>query len=391
MNAILLPREQIKPTENRFPDLNDKEFKQLLESIDKNGILEPLHVKKENGNYLLIQGHQRFHAATKLNMREIPCIVVENEHSIAAEFDVNLYRRHLTADEVAGYENLKKEIEEEKKGGLIPELVYLEQTLPKDLLKVLKSVPEQTQKTFYNSIPQKYVTDPEETKRLEHIITEKNRRVEEQSKTINALQTKLKQLEEVEHHYETLRKSKKNDLAKALELEKKKIEQEYASKQPDEGETLAERIDEEKERLEQEFQVKYDEAVEEYRQIAAKHSQEREKLQREINPLKEELEKLKKDVKMYQAAEENNHTAEKWEQEKLEKIVRMHKIPEMMKTLAKEMGFLHTRMVSCKEYLIELGDAVYEDRGATLPTLKEYERELKNLHSTASDILEMLK
>jgi ParB family chromosome partitioning protein len=390
MNAILLPREQIKPTENRFPDLDPKEFKQLLESIDKNGILEPLHVKKDNGHYLLIQGHQRFRAATKLDIREVPCMVVEKDKSIAAEFDVNLYRRHLTSEEVAGYEDVKKGLEEERKGNLIPQLAHFEQTLPPELLKALKEMPEQTQKTFYNSIPQKYVTDPEETKRLEHIITEKTKRVEEQSKTITTLQSKLASLEKIEHHYDTLRKSKKDDLAKALELEKKRIEQEYASRQTDD-ETLAEKIEEEKERLEQEFQAKYDEAVEEYRQIAAKHSQEREKLQREINPLKEQLEKLKKDLKMYQTAEENNRTTEKWAQEKLEKIVRMHKLPEMMKILAKEMTFLHTRMLSCKEYLIELGDSVYEDRAATLPTLKEYERELKNLHSTANDILEMLK
>lgn len=394
MNAILLPREQIKPTENRFPDLDNDQFQHLMKSIDKNGILEPLHVKKENGDYLLIQGHQRFRAASELGLKEIPCIVIDNDRAIAAEFDVNLYRRHLTTGEIREYEEIKKKYEEAKKEALIPELAFLEQALPKELLKFLKSLPENTQRTFYNSIPQKYVTDTEETKRLELIVKDKSRLLDEQTKMVSSLQAEINHLKEVERNYDTLRKSKKDDFEKALAAARQKIEQEYESKKTDDddiNDMLAEKLEAEKERLEQEFRDKYDEAVEEYRQIAAKHSQEREKLQREINPLKEEVEKLRKDVKMFQTSAENTRTAEKWAQEKLEKIVKMHKIPEMVKTLTKEMTFLRSRMVSCKEYLIELGDAVHEDRAAILPTLKEYEGSLNSLQATAKDILEIVK
>jgi len=392
MSTIYLPIDQIKMTENRFPDLKSDQFNRLLSSIDEHGILEPLLVTKENGNYLLIQGHQRFRAATEIGMKEIPCKIVDNEHSLAAEFDVNLYRRHLTTEEVSGYENIKKELEGQDAPRLIPELSFLEEALPDALLKTLKNMPENSQRTFYNSIPQKYVTDTEETKRLELTIKNKSCQIEEQTRTINTLQKKINDLKELEQNYETLRHSKKTDFEKALADAKKRSEETYASRQHDDDDNvLAERIEMEKERLEFEYKEKYNQAVEEYRQIAVKHSHERENLQREINPLKEENEKLKKDVKMYQTSAENTRNAEKWAQEKLEKIVKMHKIPDMMKTLTREMSFLHTRMVSCKEYLIELGDAVYEDRAAILPTLRDYQREMSDLSSTAGDIFEMVK
>ncbi len=392
MSTIYLPIDQIKMTENRFPDLKSDQFNRLLSSIDEHGILEPLLVTKENGNYLLIQGHQRFRAATEIGIKEIPCKIVDNEQALAAEFDVNLYRRHLTDEEVSGYENIKKELEGQDAPRLIPELSFLEEALPNVLLKTLKNMPENSQRTFYNSIPQKYVTDTEETKRLELTIKNKSCQIEEQTRTINTLQKKINDLKELEQNYNTLRHSKKADFEKALSDAKKRIEEEYASEHHDNDDNvLAERIEMEKERLEFEYKEKYNQAVEEYRQIAARHSQERENLQREINPLKEENEKLKKDVKMYQTAAENVRNAEKWAQEKLEKIVKMHKIPEMMKTLTVEMNFLFKRMISYKEYFIELGDAVYEDRAAILPTLKDYEREAKNLLTTIGDILEIVK
>lgn len=392
MSTIYLPIDQIKMTDNRFPDLPDEQFERLLSSIAENNILEPLLVKKENGNYLLIQGHQRYHAAQELRFKEVPCKIVDNEQALAAEFDVNLYRRHLTTEEVSGYENIKKELEGQDAPRLIPELSFLEEALPAALLKTLKNMPENSQRTFYNSIPQKYVTDTEETKRLELMIKNKSCQIEEQTRTINTLQNKINDLKELERNYETLRHSKKTDFEKALADAKKRIEETYASRQHDDDDNvLAERIEMEKERLEFEYKEKYNQAVEEYRQIAVKHSHERENLQREINPLKEENEKLKKDVKMYQTSAENTRNAEKWAQEKLEKIVKMHKIPDMMKTLTREMSFLHTRMVSCKEYLIELGDAVYEDRAAILPTLRDYQREMSDLSSTAGDIFEMVK
>ncbi len=390
MNAILLPIEKIRPTENRFPNLGDEQFERLLSSIKENGILEPLHVKKDNGNYLLVQGHQRFRAANELKIPEIPCIVVESERAVAAEFDVNLYRRHLTPAEVAEYEILKTRLAPAQKK-LIPELAFLEEALPDPLLKVLKDMNEHAQRKFYNSLPQKYVTDPEETKRLEHIIDDKTKRLDLQTKAVSELQKEIERLRAVEESYNVLRRSKKEDLEKALAAARKKIEEEYENRQYDNEDELAAKLAEEKEHLEQEYKEKYNKATEELREIAARHSQEREKLQREINPLKEEIEKLRKDIKMYQTSAENTRTAEKWAQEKLEKIVKMHKIPEMMKTLTKEMAFLRTRMVSSKEYLIELGDAVNEERAAILPTLKDYEREMKSLASVANDIMEMLK
>ena len=53
---------------------------ELIQSVQETGILSPLHVQRtELGQFRVIMGFRRYEAARKLGLREIPCIVREEE------------------------------------------------------------------------------------------------------------------------------------------------------------------------------------------------------------------------------------------------------------------------------------------------------------------------
>ena len=50
----------------------------LVDSIRKNGILNPVIVRPDqSGNYEMISGHRRLHAARIVGLKKIPAIVKE--------------------------------------------------------------------------------------------------------------------------------------------------------------------------------------------------------------------------------------------------------------------------------------------------------------------------
>ncbi len=155
MNIFYLPVEKIVPEENRFKSLDDELFEKLVESIKSYGILEPLIVSrgKEDGLYVLIQGHQRYAAAKQLGLKEIPCKMIEDKDVVGARYDVNLYRRHLDEREIEEYEQKKVIEEQEFKSTLalqlIPELNHIKDILPFEILKILATrFPPEMQKKF---------------------------------------------------------------------------------------------------------------------------------------------------------------------------------------------------------------------------------------------------
>jgi ParB family chromosome partitioning protein len=95
VTAITANHDQ--PREN-LGDLQD-----LIASIDKHGILEPLLVRRRDNGYELISGERRFHAAMHVGLTEVPCVELEVSDQQALEIALveNLQRRDLTAFEEA--------------------------------------------------------------------------------------------------------------------------------------------------------------------------------------------------------------------------------------------------------------------------------------------------
>lgn len=85
----------------------------LAESIRRNGILQPLTVRRpdagESGEFLLIAGERRLRAAKLLGMTAVPCIIIEmtGRNSAAMALIENLQRRDLSVfDEAEGIARL---------------------------------------------------------------------------------------------------------------------------------------------------------------------------------------------------------------------------------------------------------------------------------------------
>jgi ParB family chromosome partitioning protein len=101
VTAITASHDQ--PREN-LGDLQD-----LIASISKHGVLEPLLVRKRNNGYELVSGERRFHAAMHVGLTELPCVELEVSDQQALEIALveNLQRRDLSAfEEAEGFHTL---------------------------------------------------------------------------------------------------------------------------------------------------------------------------------------------------------------------------------------------------------------------------------------------
>lgn len=77
-----------------FKVLDDEKMDTLVDSIRKNGILNPVIVRPDqSGNYEMISGHRRLHAARIVGLKKIPAIVKEmsDDEAIIKMVDILIY------------------------------------------------------------------------------------------------------------------------------------------------------------------------------------------------------------------------------------------------------------------------------------------------------------
>lgn len=102
---LMLRPEDIRPSENQpRKSFGEYELKLLADSISKNGVIQPLTVRKSrDGKYELIAGERRLRAAKMAGLRRIPCVVHRADDTTAAIFAVteNLQRCDLNFFEEA--------------------------------------------------------------------------------------------------------------------------------------------------------------------------------------------------------------------------------------------------------------------------------------------------
>jgi ParB family chromosome partitioning protein len=91
---------------------DESKLQELAESIKKNGILEPLIVRKVEQGYEIIVGERRWRAAQKAGLKEVPVLLKEIEGPEALEISLieNLQRENLNPiEEAEGYRRLIEE------------------------------------------------------------------------------------------------------------------------------------------------------------------------------------------------------------------------------------------------------------------------------------------
>ena len=115
MNSVKMDIGKLHPFEGHpFKVQDNEEMDALVESIQSQGILTPLIVrKKENttDEYEIISGHRRYRAAMKAGLETVPAFIYALDRNAAAIMlvDCNLHRERLLPSEKAFAYKMKME------------------------------------------------------------------------------------------------------------------------------------------------------------------------------------------------------------------------------------------------------------------------------------------
>ncbi|MCX5820740.1 MAG: ParB/RepB/Spo0J family partition protein [Deltaproteobacteria bacterium] len=99
-------------TPNRFQprrDFNDEDQKELVTSVKKSGIIQPIIVRKADSGYEIIAGERRWRAAQAAGLKEVPIIIRKAEDQELAELSLieNIQREALNPmEEADAYQTL---------------------------------------------------------------------------------------------------------------------------------------------------------------------------------------------------------------------------------------------------------------------------------------------
>ena len=88
---------------------NDEKIDSLSESIKTHGVVQPIIVKKENADYMIVAGERRWRAAKKAGLKEIPIIIKNYDEVSIAQISLieNIQRENLNdIEEAVAYKSL---------------------------------------------------------------------------------------------------------------------------------------------------------------------------------------------------------------------------------------------------------------------------------------------
>lgn len=112
--VVMIPVEKIHSFEGHpFQVKDDLEMEVLTESVRTQGVLSPLIVRsgKTVGEYEVISGHRRLHAAFRAGLKEVPAMVdiFDQDSAVIAVVDSNLHRECILPSEKAFAYRMKME------------------------------------------------------------------------------------------------------------------------------------------------------------------------------------------------------------------------------------------------------------------------------------------
>ncbi len=111
--VVLLPLDIIAPNRNQPRKYFDPQsMEELKDSIKEYGVINPITVRRDGGEYELVSGERRYRAAQMAGLYEIPAIIINADEKKSAILSLleNLQREDLTFFEVAeSYRSLIRE------------------------------------------------------------------------------------------------------------------------------------------------------------------------------------------------------------------------------------------------------------------------------------------
>lgn len=105
--------EKIRPFKDHpFRVIDDDNMRDLVESIKENGVLTPALVRQvDNGEYEMISGHRRMHAASLAGLDKLPAVVTSftDDEATIVMVDSNMQREEILPSERAFALKMKME------------------------------------------------------------------------------------------------------------------------------------------------------------------------------------------------------------------------------------------------------------------------------------------
>lgn len=102
--------EKIYPKANQPRTIFDEEkIEELAKSIEENGLLQPINVRKIDGRFEIIAGERRYRACKKLGLKDIPCIIhqMKDQDVDVLAIIENIQRENLSViEEAKAYQTL---------------------------------------------------------------------------------------------------------------------------------------------------------------------------------------------------------------------------------------------------------------------------------------------
>lgn len=172
---------KIMPNKNQPRNHFDtEELAALSESIRKNGIIQPLTVRRQGDIYELIAGERRLRAAKMAGIKSVPCIIMEVDDRNSAVFALieNLQRKELNfIEEAKAIQNLTTIY------GMRQEDIAISigktQSAVSNLLRVLRLSPDIQKGIIENGLTHRHarallrLSEQEQRDALKEIITNK--------------------------------------------------------------------------------------------------------------------------------------------------------------------------------------------------------------------------
>ena len=108
--SILIDINLIKSNEDQpRKSFDDEKIMELAESIKSNGIIQPLILRKDNNEYIIVAGERRWRAAKTIGVKEVPAVVMELTEKQVLEISLieNIQREDLNSiEEATAYKKL---------------------------------------------------------------------------------------------------------------------------------------------------------------------------------------------------------------------------------------------------------------------------------------------
>lgn len=146
LNTSSIQDNSLQPRTN----YDDEKLNDLKASIKEKGVLQPILVRKRNGQYEVIAGERRLRAARALSLPEIPAIIkdVTDQEAFVIALIENIQREELNPiEEAEAYRKLIEEFEYTQE--TVARSVGKDRSTVGNLLRLLK-LPIDIRKSVYN-------------------------------------------------------------------------------------------------------------------------------------------------------------------------------------------------------------------------------------------------